>query len=113
MAHINSQSPDGAVGIYSDTQNAAVAPATNQKPQHTTAPTAQGGGTGGGGGEGVDEVEICRWWWPCYFGGDGDAAIRTSDARLEEVGGVLAWFETDGPNGGASFIRDVSSGSGI
>jgi hypothetical protein len=54
------------------------------------------------------EMEVCRWWWPVYFGGaDGDAAARGGDPRLEEVGGVLAWFMTDGPDGGADFVHDV------
>ncbi len=55
------------------------------------------------------ELEVCRWWWPTYFGGEnGDAVVRARDSRLEEVGGVLDWFTRGGPEGGADFVRDVS-----
>jgi hypothetical protein len=77
----------------------------------------------------ISELDVCRWWWPTYFPGDGDESgqwdagtgsgsgagtgtgigglPRSDDGRLEHVAGVVDWFNDAGPTGGASFIADV------
>lgn len=63
-----------------------------------------------------NELDICRWWWISYFPGDKNTFRADSPdiaSRLEEIGGVLDWFQTDTPQGGAQFVKQVRNSLGI
>ena len=60
-----------------------------------------------------DTYGACCWWWPVFWGqrdtspDDDEVRLRHDDARIADVGGMLAFFAQDGPTGGGQFVANV------